>query len=86
VDPDPHHFGRLDPELDPDPHQDDKSNPDPHRSDADPKHGFLGTVSLYYMVAVCRRMVCLLVGEEKVTEAERQLPCDLSKRGGGSSQ
>jgi hypothetical protein len=40
----------------------------------------------YYMVVVCRRMVCLLVGEEKVTEAERQLPCDLSKRGGGSSQ
>jgi hypothetical protein len=31
-------------------------------------------------------MVCLLVGEDKVLETERQLPCDLSKRGGGDSE
>ena len=30
--------------------------------------------------------MCLLVGEDKVLEAERQLPCDLSKRAGGDSE
>ncbi len=44
MDPDPHHFGNLDPH--PDPHKRKNHNPDPpegdkvypHQSDADPQH------------------------------------------------
>ncbi len=30
LDPDPHHFGKLDQDLDPHPHQSEKLDPDPH--------------------------------------------------------
>jgi hypothetical protein len=41
VDPDPHHnnlVSRKIKNLNPDPHQGEKSNPDPHHGDADPQH------------------------------------------------